>query len=209
MLARVGNTTAATARLREALPDAIVTLSPSTNADDPDGEYAFGAYAYLQALWPRAHRQLRLRRTPLPLHHRQHDQSAEVVGRGNGVIDPGEPVRLALTLSNLYRHNSRNAPDASATLTTSTPGVTIVNGTATFGAIPVQGSTPGTPLLIRLDQAAVCGSAIDFTLTVASSLGTSARDFLIRVGTPSGTGAPITYSKTTSLPAPAKVAGVL
>jgi hypothetical protein len=125
------------------------------------------------------------------------------LGNNNGAIDPGEPVRLGLTLRNPFRNAALyNAPNASATLTTSTPGVTIVNGTTTFGALPVQGSAPGTPLLIRLDQTPVCGSAIDFTLTVTSALGASSSDFLIRVGTAAGTGAPITYTKTAALGLP-------
>src|SRR4029079_6003 len=43
---------------------------------------------------------------------------------------------------------------------------------------------------------ASCGQSLHFTLTTTSALGTHSVDFTVRVGTRSGTGAPITYTRT-------------
>jgi subtilisin-like proprotein convertase family protein/BarA-like signal transduction histidine kinase len=120
------------------------------------------------------------------------------LGNHNGTIDPGEAIKIGVELANPYRSAVFNVPNATATLTTTTPGVTILTGTTTFGAIAAQSSAVGSTLKFRLNQTPTCGSAIDFTLTVTSALGTTSSTFMVRVGVPSGTGAPITYTKTES-----------
>ena len=57
----------------------------------------------------------------------------------NGAIDPGEAVRLTVRLTNPWRAASKGVTGATATLTTSTPGVTIYDNTSTYGAIAPQG----------------------------------------------------------------------
>jgi hypothetical protein len=47
-----------------------------------------------------------------------------------------------------------------------------------------------------------CGSVIDFTLQVTSTLGVSTSNFSIRLGVPSGTGAPVTYTFSPALGIP-------
>jgi subtilisin-like proprotein convertase family protein len=48
--------------------------------------------------------------------------------------------------------------------------------------------------------AATCGQSINFTITSTSSLGVKAVNFKFRVGAPSGTGAPVTYTRTPGAP---------
>jgi uncharacterized repeat protein (TIGR01451 family) len=118
----------------------------------------------------------------------------------NGALDPGEAVRLTVKLTNPWRAASKAVASATATLSTTTAGVTIYNATATYGAIAPAGSATGTSFLISLAPSVPCGSAIDFTLTTVSSLGTTAAPFRLRVGAASGTDPVVTYTGT---PAPA------
>jgi uncharacterized repeat protein (TIGR01451 family) len=112
----------------------------------------------------------------------------------NGAIDPGEPVRLSVGLTNPWRSASKSVTAATATLSTSTPGVTIHQNTASYGAIPPQGTVAGTPFLISVDPGVACGSSLDFTLTAVSNLGTTATHFSLRLGQASGTDPVVTYT---------------
>lgn len=121
------------------------------------------------------------------------------IGNGNGFIDPNEGIRLTVNLRNPYRGAARNATGVTATITTSTPGITILNNTVNYPAIAAQGTanpTGGTPYFaFRVSNAATCGQAIRFTITTNSSLGTASKNIVLRVGAPAGTGAPITYTR--------------
>jgi uncharacterized repeat protein (TIGR01451 family) len=112
----------------------------------------------------------------------------------NGRIDPGEAVQLTVTLTNPWRRASHAVAGATATLATSTPGVTIFDNTSTYGAIAPQGTAAGDSFVVTVDPSVLCGSAIDFTLTTVSSLGTTATSFQLRVGNPSGTDPAVTYT---------------
>src|SRR5262249_45295182 len=92
--------------------------------------------------------------------------------------------------------------NATATLTSATPGVLILDGASTYASIAPQGTTAGLPFRFVAPSALTCGGAIDFTLSVTSTLGTSSQDFKVRLGVPSGTGAPITYTRTQSVGIP-------
>jgi uncharacterized repeat protein (TIGR01451 family) len=120
----------------------------------------------------------------------------DTLGNNNGAIDPGEPIRLSVSLLNPWQLASKGIASATATLTSSTPGVTIVTNSATYGAIAAGGTGAGTPFLFRLAPTALCGQAIQFTITSVSSLGTKAVNFTVRVGLPSGLGTPMTYTQT-------------
>jgi len=119
------------------------------------------------------------------------------IANNNGFVDPNEPVRLNINVKDPWRNVAMGATGISATLTTSTAGVTILIGTATYPAIAANGNAnANTPVfLIRAPSAAPCGSSMNFTLTITSSLGTVARDFSLRVGQASGTLAPVTYTR--------------
>ncbi|HEX6834060.1 MAG TPA: M36 family metallopeptidase, partial [Rudaea sp.] len=119
-------------------------------------------------------------------------------GNNNGAIDPGEPIRLTVTLTNPWRRASMGVASASATLSTSTSGVGIVSDTATYGAIAAQGTAAGNAFAITVPSTATCGQALHFTLSIASTLGTISRDITVRVGADAGDGATVTYTHTIS-----------
>ncbi|HEV7517800.1 MAG TPA: IPTL-CTERM sorting domain-containing protein [Thermoanaerobaculia bacterium] len=118
------------------------------------------------------------------------------LGNNNGAIDPGEPIRLTVELFNPWHDTNFSVPVATATLTTSTPGVTILTGSSIYPAIPAKNVASGTPFLFTVPKSALCGQSLHFTLTTTSLIGTTSVDFTVRVGNPSGTGAPVTYSRT-------------
>jgi subtilisin-like proprotein convertase family protein len=122
------------------------------------------------------------------------------LGNNNGSIDPGEPIRITVTLANPWRSASKNVASATATLTTATAGVNITDGSSTYGAIPAQGSAAGDVFAFNVPLAVTCGQSLRFTVTSTSTLGVKAVDFSFRVGAPSGTGAPVTYTRTPGAP---------
>ena len=119
------------------------------------------------------------------------------IGNNTASVDPNEPVLVQINLKNPWRGSSKTATGVSATLTTSTPGVVIESGSTTYPNIGPNSNAiaSGAALRVRAPSAAACGSRLNFTLTVTSSLGTVARDFSIRVGLPSGTDTPVTYTR--------------
>lgn len=116
----------------------------------------------------------------------------------SGAIDPGESVLLTVRLTNPWRAASKAVTGATATLATSTPGVTIWDASATYGAIAPAGTATGDSFLVSVSPSLACGSAIDFTLTTVSNLGTTSTSFRLRVGTRNGTDPVVTYTKDTA-----------
>jgi len=101
----------------------------------------------------------------------------------DGLVVAGETVSLTPTLFNdaLWW-----ITDATATLATSTPGVSILTGSTTFAAMAPGGTGAGTPLRIRLDESYACGQPIALTLTGTSGSGDWLRDFTLPTGTEDG-----------------------
>lgn len=125
------------------------------------------------------------------------------IGNNNGAIDPNEPVKLSVTLKNPWRSASMAVTGAAATLTCATPGVVISDGASTYGAIAPLGTATGDTFRFTVPPGATAGQALDFTITVTSSLlGTKAVNFKMRVGTPAGNGAPVVYTMASSLAIP-------
>ncbi len=116
----------------------------------------------------------------------------------NGAPDPGEPVLLTVRLTNPWRAAGKAATGATATLSTATPGVTILDGDSSYGAIAPQASASGDSFAILLDQALPCGSRIDFSLSVTSNLGTTVETFSLRIGAANGTDPVVTYTRDTN-----------
>jgi uncharacterized repeat protein (TIGR01451 family) len=127
------------------------------------------------------------------------DESTDVTiddsaSNNNGKVDPGEAVKIAVKLTNPWRAASKAVASATATLSTTTPGVTIFDNSSTYGAIAPQGTATGDTFTFTVDTTVPCGSAIDFTLTTTSSLGTTSTTFRLRVGNASGTDPVVTYT---------------
>ncbi len=114
--------------------------------------------------------------------------AVERPGSGNGdtTIDPGDQGNLTITLENA---GTASATGISATLSTSTPGVTILNATRSYADIAAAASGSNTlPFVIYVAPTFVCAATIDFTLTVAYSGGVTGRSpqvfkFRINAGT--------------------------
>jgi uncharacterized repeat protein (TIGR01451 family) len=118
----------------------------------------------------------------------------------NGAIDPGEAVKLNIKLTNPWRAASKAVTSATATLSSSTAGVTVYTASATYGAINPTATGIGGPFVIGVDSSVACGSPIDFTLTTVSNLGTTSTSFRLRVGGASGTDPVVTYTDTLATP---------
>ncbi|MFN2513919.1 MAG: hypothetical protein ABR568_21190 [Pyrinomonadaceae bacterium] len=85
-------------------------------------------------------------------------------GDGDSFIEPGESGALSVELLNI---GGATATNVSATLTTSTPGVTITQATSTYPDIPPSDSAVNTtPFTFSLPADAPCGLLVNFTLTV-------------------------------------------
>jgi len=103
-----------------------------------------------------------------------------VGGNGNGLIDPNECNRLFVTLTNIGR---TNAVAGTATLSTTTPGVTIVEPVAPFPfTLTNSVATNIGPFLIATSPDFVCGVPIDFEIVIASGTRMDTNRFQMRTG---------------------------
>ncbi len=116
-----------------------------------------------------------------------------VASDGDGAIEPCEAFSLSIQLTNV---GGAAATGVSATLASSTPGVTITTGASNYPNIPSAGSALNTtPFAFRVAVSVPCGTLLNFTLTVNFSGGTSPKvlTFSLPTGTPL---APATFSFT-------------
>jgi hypothetical protein len=92
-----------------------------------------------------------------------------VNGNNNGIINANECVNLSVTLKN---NGCANETGTSATLTTSTAGVTVTQGSSTYPdmAIDATGAN-ATPFKIQTSNSFVCGTVISLTLNVTYASG--------------------------------------
>lgn len=90
------------------------------------------------------------------------DQSG---GNGNGVLDPGETIREEVVL---WNKSSLPATGVVATLSSLTPGATVVRGESAYDAMAADGlATNRDEFVYRLDPSLACGSAVDFRIVAA------------------------------------------
>lgn len=109
-------------------------------------------------------------------------------GNGNGVIDINECNSLTLGLSNT---GCANGTGVSAVLSSTTPGVTIQQPNSPYPNIPIGGNATNTvPFEISTSPGFVCGTTINFTLTVTTDQGVS----MINFTKPTCTAPPVTVS---------------
>jgi subtilisin-like proprotein convertase family protein len=126
-----------------------------------------------------------------------------VGGNGNGTVDPGETIQITVPLFNPWHHSSKNVASVAATLTTSTAGLNITDNSSTYGAIAGQGTATGDTFTVQVPlMGLTCGQSLKFNVQTVSSLGTTTTAFALRLGAPSGTGAPVTFTKSASLAIP-------
>jgi hypothetical protein len=107
---------------------------------------------------------------------------------GNGFIDPGETASLAITLRNyvsnpLYAAKVRGIH---STLSTTTPGVSVVQASGDFPNVDPGGATTNRkPFVLAFDSSFVAGRNVELVLTVSSAEhGTIALKHTLRTGTP-------------------------
>lgn len=112
------------------------------------------------------------------------DCSAAGIGDGDGNVDPGENVVLQITAKNA---GLQDATGVSATLSTTTPGITITDNSATFPTIPALGTVSSDPphFAFTVDPTAPCGTFIDFTIDYISNEGNFSDNFTVLVGSAS------------------------
>jgi len=96
----------------------------------------------------------------------------------NGVVNKDECVKLPVTIAN---DGCGAATNVTATLSTSTPGVSVGTTKATIGTIARDARATSSPFSFSTSSANgfVCGNPIDFTLSVASSQGASTLHFSV------------------------------
>jgi subtilisin-like proprotein convertase family protein len=117
--------------------------------------------------------------------HTVHD---DLFGNNNSVAEPFEIVFLEVDL-----HNTGNvaATNVSAVLSTTTPGITILDNGATWPTVEALAvRTSESPhFQVQIDPSVPCGTLIDFDLAVASDQGPFNLSFQVQVGaTPGGSG---------------------
>ncbi len=113
--------------------------------------------------------------TPLATLEAQPVIASPIIDNGNGVFDAGEDGAITIPLKNV---GQATATGITGTLTTSTPGVTILVGTSAYPNIAV-GATQNnvTQFVFRISPTFLCGTKINFTLTFAYNDPASPRTF--------------------------------
>jgi hypothetical protein len=126
-------------------------------------------------------------------------QGAVSVTSGNTVIEPNECNTLTVALSNF---GTSEAGNVSATLSTTTPGVTITNAGSAYPTIPAGGAsrTNTTAFQISTSSGITCFSTISFTLNVTYAGGSATFNFTRGVGQPAGTNYAFTATSGATIP---------
>jgi hypothetical protein len=110
---------------------------------------------------------------------------SSIILTGNGLIEPSECNHVNIPLTN---SGDTAATAVSAALTTTMPGVSIVQPTVPYPNIPANGGIQSglVPFLVSTDNSVACFTNIDFTLTVVYSGGPSPAvfTFSLPVGQP-------------------------
>jgi subtilisin-like proprotein convertase family protein len=102
---------------------------------------------------------------------------------GNGTWDAGETVQFSVTLEN---DGTGPLSGISAVLTSPTPGVVIIDGSATYPDLAEGGTAPSQAphYTVIVPATAACGSNLEFNLQIASDQGAWTNSFNQVVGQP-------------------------
>jgi hypothetical protein len=93
-------------------------------------------------------------------------------GNNNGIVNRNECVKLNIPLKN---NGCATETGISATLTTATAGVTVTQANSTYSNLVIDASSVNaTPFQFQTSNAFVCGTVINFTLTVTYASGNKA-----------------------------------
>jgi subtilase family protein/proprotein convertase P-domain-containing protein len=122
-----------------------------------------------------------------------------VGGDGDTFIEPGEGGTVTVSLTNV---GGATALGVSATLMSSTPGVTVTSATSNYPNIGSNGQSANnvTPFAFTLSNSVPCGAVVNFTLTVNvsnSNDGPQTSTFSVQTGQPN-----ITVASYTGPPVP-------
>ena len=91
--------------------------------------------------------------------------ATEATGNGNGIVEPGETGSIVVPLSNV---GLATAYGITATLSTTTPGVTVLSGTRTYPDTAAStSSNTNVPFSFALSSNFACTGTINFKLTVS------------------------------------------
>jgi hypothetical protein len=105
-------------------------------------------------------------------------------GNGNGVINNNECVNLSVALKN---YGCADESRISATLTTTTPGVTVTQASSRYPNLVIDATgVNATPFQIQTSNSLVCGANIDFNLNLRYATGNKVVTFTL----PTCTGGP-------------------
>jgi hypothetical protein len=97
---------------------------------------------------------------------------SDTTGDGDGIIEPGEPVKVTVPLKNITGQTANSV------------NVQIVGGASTaYGSIAHNG-TASNQINYTIPAAAACGSAVTLTINVTSSLGPTSFQRVIQIGSP-------------------------
>lgn len=92
------------------------------------------------------------------------NQGVSVTPNSGTGVNPGSGGSLTIAIRN---NGGANATAVKSVLTTTTPGVTIVNGSSTYPNIAsLTGQTNSTPFTFTVDPSVPCGTKMFFTLSV-------------------------------------------
>ncbi|HPR64470.1 MAG TPA: proprotein convertase P-domain-containing protein [Thermoanaerobaculia bacterium] len=96
-------------------------------------------------------------------------------GSVDGIWDAGEQVQFSLTVEN---NGTVDLTNVTATVTSNTTGMTMIDGSASFGAIArgATGLSQGDHVTVQLPSGAPCADVVDFSIEITSDLGTTWTD---------------------------------
>ncbi len=97
------------------------------------------------------------------------------------MIDPGEVITIQVTLHN---NGTSGTTGVSATLSTSTSGVSVTDNYATYSDIVADGTgaSQANHYTVHIDNSVSCGTTVNLTLNITSNEGSWSDTFTLTVG---------------------------
>jgi hypothetical protein len=102
----------------------------------------------------------------------------DAAANNNAALDPAETVNILIPTGN---NGNSNSPVANGTLTTTSPYITINNGSAALGVINVAGTTNAI-FSITVSPTAPIGATVDLIYNVTAGAYTASTTYLERIG---------------------------